>query len=126
MTDQMEVDCSRWPAPQEGENQDQLKIMLAGKPYQAVDAYLGRIREEMATKMFNFNQERSGEKRAKLLESMATLRHEEGQQSAYITTPFTFEYVSLELNMDENGNRKEALMIFLWVDREGDGADQMV
>lgn len=96
MTDN--VDVSRWPAPREGESQEQLKIMLAGKPYLAVDAYLCRVREEMATKMFEYNQERSGEKRGKMLEAMATLRppKEKGQaQNTYITPPFTFEYVSL-------------------------------
>ena len=95
MTDH--IDVSRWPAPQEGESHEQLKIMLAGKPYIAIDAYLGRIREEMATKMYEYNRERSGEKRTKMLESMATLRppKEEGMaQNTYITTPFTFEYVS--------------------------------
>lgn len=89
------VDVSRWPAPIEGESHEQLKIMLAGEPYIAVDPYLCRIREDMANKMYEYNLERSGEKRGKLLEEMATLRKTEGvPQNTHIMTPFTFEYVS--------------------------------
>jgi len=94
MTDS--IDVSAWPAPIEGENQEQLKIMLAGKPYLAVDKYLCRIREAQAVKMFEYNAERSGEKRQELLASMATMRKPEGKsQNTHIIPPFTFEYVSL-------------------------------
>jgi hypothetical protein len=90
------IDVSRWPAPIEGEDHEQLKIMLSGKPYIAVDPYLCRIREEMATKMFEYNAERSGDKRQELLAGLATLRKPEGKpQNAHIMPPFTFEYVSL-------------------------------
>jgi len=93
MTDS--IDVSRWPAPQEGEDHEQLKIMLAGKPYIAVDKYLCRIREEMASKMFEYNAERSGDKRQELLANMASLRKPEGKpQNTHIMPPFTFEYVS--------------------------------
>jgi hypothetical protein len=93
MTDS--VDLSRWPAPKEGETQEQLKVMLAGKPYLAVDPYLMRLREEMSYKMFEYNAERSGEKRQELLANLATLRKPEGKpQNTHIMPPFTFEYVS--------------------------------
>lgn len=89
------IDVSRWPAPLEGENHEQLKIMLAGEPYIAVDPYLMRIRDEMANKMYDYNAERDSEKRGKMLESMATLRPKEGvPQNVFILPPFTFEYVS--------------------------------
>ena len=93
MTDS--IDVSAWPAPLEGEDHEQLKIMLAGRPYIAVDKYLCRIREDMATKMFEYNAERSGDKRQELLAAMATLRNPEGKaQNTHIMPPFTFEYVS--------------------------------
>ena len=94
MTDQ--IDVSRWPTPLEGESHEQLKIMLAGQPYIAVDPYLMRIREDMANKMHEYNAERSGAKRTELLESMATLRKptDGSPQDVFICPPFTFEYVS--------------------------------
>lgn len=92
------IDVSAWPAPLEGEDQEQLKVMLAGKPYLAFDKYLNRLRELKAVQMFEYNAERSGEKRVELLASLATLRKPEGRpQNTHIMPPFTFEYVSLLL-----------------------------
>lgn len=90
------IDVSRWPAPIEGEDQEQLKIMLSGKPYIADEPYLNRIRESIASKMFEYNAERSNEKRKVLMENTFTMRKPEGRpQNATILPPFTFEYVSL-------------------------------
>jgi hypothetical protein len=48
--------------------------------------------------MFEYNAERSGEKRVELLASLATLRKPEGRpQNTHIMPPFTFEYVSVFL-----------------------------
>jgi len=103
MTDS--IDVSAWPAPLEGEDQEQLKIMLAGKPYLAVDKYLGRMREAQAVKMFEYNAERSGEKRQELLAAMATMRKPEGKpQNTHIMPPFTFEYVGLHTLVTFNAN----------------------
>ncbi|WVW79827.1 hypothetical protein I302_101797 [Kwoniella bestiolae CBS 10118] len=80
------------PSPaREGENTDQFDLMVAGKPYIAWDAYLGRVRDESAERVWQFNQERNTEKRMKLAEGFVTLLQQDKGKSS-IALPFSCEY----------------------------------
>ncbi|AFR97695.1 maltose O-acetyltransferase [Cryptococcus neoformans var. grubii H99] len=81
------------PTPVEGEDTTQFELMVAGKPYLAMDKYLCRIRDEQAEKLCQINQTRSMEERMKLYADLVNLRGgEEG--NVIINIPFTCEYGS--------------------------------
>lgn len=82
------------PTPVEGEDTTQFELMVAGKPYLAMDKYLRRIRDEQAEKLCQINQTRSTEKRMELYTDLVNLTGgEEG--NVIINIPFTCEYVSM-------------------------------
>ena len=73
-----------------GETTEQLHIMMAGKPYRAVDPYLMRLRQWAQDKVQAFNKIGDMPERMRAMEGfIRTPTLEQGEEpSVFITSPF--------------------------------------
>ncbi|KAJ9091012.1 hypothetical protein QFC19_009308 [Naganishia cerealis] len=80
--------------PQTGLDTTEFQRMLQGKPYLASDPYRCHIAAKGADAVYEFNQERSMEKRVELLRSLVKNGSDVEDPQRFVALPFFCEYVS--------------------------------
>ena len=76
------------PPLREGETDEQLKLMRAGKPYIAMDPYLDRVRQWGMDKVFELNNTSDMDARMKLMSEFVGMP--EDDPKVFIARPFTW------------------------------------
>lgn len=80
------------PPPQADEDPTQLSLMIFGKPYNANDPYLDRVRNSFAIKLHEITSEPDGEKRMAMWRGVASIG-----EGCFITQRFFCEYVGVSV-----------------------------